>query len=212
MRIMLLVAALAVGAGAATVGSASGSSTGTCLSYSGETLLDIPGHWRIFAVSVPPGPTARTVVSVYACRPGRTARTRVVVERDDRNGGYTCGPALIDSSRSWLAVGCTYVGGTFVTERAYEFRLGSAVGRRTATIVGGGLVGVLTSGGVAVIDGCDSTLEVADATGVHVVAPAKTTDIAVGGAHLYWWTGTAIAASTGKGHPIGLVTTPGRCD
>jgi hypothetical protein len=206
-----VIALLVTCALVATVASASGSSTGTCATYSGETLLDIPGGLRVFAVTARSGQTGRTRVSVYACGPGRIARTRLIVEPGGGNGAYTCGPALIDSSRSWLAVACGRAGGPLSQVRVYEFPLGSTVGHRSATIVGGGLVGVMTSGGLALIAGCDGQVEVADATGVHVVAPASVTDLAVGGARVYWWTGRAIGAATATGHPKGSLAASGRC-
>jgi hypothetical protein len=213
MRTRLLVGLLAVCVLTAIVAPASGSSTaGSCLTYAGDTLLDIQGVVRVYVASVPPRPTDRTVVSVYACKPGKTARTRLIVEHDDSDGGYTCNPAMTDTNMSWLAVDCAYVGGTFVFDHVYEFPLGSSVGRRTAAVAGGALVGVTTSGGLALIDGCDSTLELADAGGVHVIAPETATDPAVGGAHVYWSTTTTPGTATATGHPAGSLSTPGKCD
>lgn len=214
MHMRLLIGLLAAaGPAAAITAPASGSAARpTCLTYPGDTLLDMQGVLRVYTVSVPARPTPTTVVRVYACKPGRTARTLLVVERDDSDGGYTCAPASVDSNRSWLAIDCAYVGGTATTDYVYEFPLGSAVGRRTASVSGGALVGVSTSGGLALVDECDSTLEVADTTGVHVVAPAGVTDPAVGGAHVYWSTATGTGSSMPRGHPRGSLTTPGTCD
>ncbi|HWH10763.1 MAG TPA: hypothetical protein VG165_06515 [Solirubrobacteraceae bacterium] len=214
MRPRLVISLLAASAAvAAVVAPASGSTVRTtCLTYPGDTLLDMQGVLRVYAVSVPVRPTPKTVVSVYWCKPGRTARTLLVVEHDDSDGGYTCAPATLDSNESWLAIDCAYVGGTATLDYVYEFPLGTTVGHRTATVSGGSLVGVSTSGGLAVVDECDSTLEVADATGVHVVAPAGVTDPAVGGAHVYWSTATGTGSNTPRGHPKGALTTPGTCD
>lgn len=204
-----LLAACALAVAAAP---ASGSSAATCLTYPGDTLLDVSGVIRIYSASVPARPTPRTVVSVYSCKPGRTARTRLIVEHDDSDGGYTCAPATLDSTKAWVAIDCAYVGGTAILDHVYEFPLGSTVGHRVASVVGGGLVGVTTSGGLALIDGCDQTLEIADAGGVRVVAPASVTDPAVGGAHVYWTAGASTGVAVASGHPRGSLTTPGQCD
>ncbi|HEY5198386.1 MAG TPA: hypothetical protein VIJ51_15300 [Solirubrobacteraceae bacterium] len=211
MRLRFLIGLLAACALGATVAPASGSSAATCLTYPGDTLLDMQGVVRVYAVSVPARPTPKTVVSVYSCKPGRTARTRLIVEHDDSDGGYTCAPATLNSTKSWLAIDCAYVGGTSTLDHVYEFPLGTAVGPRAAAVVGGGLVGVTTSGGLALVDGCDSTLEIADSGGVRVIAPASVTDPAVGGAHVYWSTGTVTGVATATGHPKGSLTTPGTC-
>jgi hypothetical protein len=212
MRAKALIGLVAAAGLVALVTPASGSSTTTCLTYPGDTLLDIQGVLRVFAASVPARPTDRTVVTVWACKPGRKTRTRLIVEHDDSDGGYTCAPATVDSNGAWLGIDCAYVGGTFTFDHVYEFPLRSTVGRRTAAVAGGGLVGITTSGGLVLIDGCDSRLEVADSTGVHVVGPANSTDAAVGGAHIYWSAGAATGAATASGHPTGSLTTPGKCD
>lgn len=212
MRLRLAISLLAVCALVLAVAPASGSSAATCLTYPGETLLDVAGVVRVYSVSVPARPSPKTVVSVYSCKPGRTARTRLIVERDDSDGGYTCDPATLDTGAAWLAIDCEYVGGAAVGDYVYEFPFKSTVGHRVASVVGGGLLGVTTSGGLALIDGCDQTLEIADAGGIRVVAPASATDPAVGGAHVYWTAGATTGSATATGHPSGSLTTPGQCD
>jgi hypothetical protein len=211
-RLIAAVVVLATAAALAAVAApASGAAKQTCLTYAGETLLDVQGVIRVYAASVPDRPTPHTVVRVYACKPGHAPRTQLVVEHDDSDGGYTCAPATTDADSRWLALDCAYVGGTFIDDHIYEFPFGTSVGQRVASLDGGSLVGVSTSGGLAVVDECDQTLEVADASGVRVVAPASVTDPAVGGAHVYWTAGTTVGSTTPTGHPKGSLTTPGSC-